>query len=171
MRIYLVGYSYGGKTTIGRQLAALMGMDFVDTDSAIEEKYHTTVPIFFDHYGEQAFRVVERGILHSVACKDNAVIATGGGLPCSGDNMDFIVQSGIAVYFRMTVDEILHRAVKGRKRRPLLYGLDDGQRRETVQKMLDEREPYYMRAQLTVDAEGLTAETLAAQLKSYMSNQ
>ena len=96
MRIYLIGYSYSGKTTLGRELAKLLKYRFFDTDKAIEHKYHTTVPMFFNRYGEQAFRIIERQILQSTDTLDNAVISTGGGTACNDENIKFILEHGIA---------------------------------------------------------------------------
>lgn len=160
MNIYLVGYSYGGKTTLGKQLAHRLGYAFFDTDKAIELKYHVTIPIFFKHYGEQAFRIIERQILHSTADLDNTVIATGGGLPCQGDNMDFILAHGTAVYTQMTVDDVMERLTWARRSRPLLIDKSDDERRQYIAEQLTIRDPYYRRAPLTLPAANANVDEL-----------
>ena len=60
MRIFLTGYMGSGKSTIGRKLAALMGMNFIDLDKYIEERNFKSVPAIFAQEGEQAFREKER---------------------------------------------------------------------------------------------------------------
>ncbi len=160
MNIYLVGYSYGGKTTLGKQLAQRLGYTFFDTDKAIEMKYHVSISIFFKHYGEQAFRIIERQILHSTADLDNTVVATGGGLPCQGDNMDFILAHGTAVYMQMSVDDVMERLTWARRSRPLLANKSDDERRQYIAEQLAVRNPYYQRATLTLPAARANIEEL-----------
>ena len=73
MRIYLVGYMYSGKSTVGRQLAKALGLRFIDTDNLFEERYRTTIPLFFHRYDEAAFRRLEQQVLHSTATMDDVV--------------------------------------------------------------------------------------------------
>ena len=106
MRIYLIGYMYSGKTTVGHKLAVQMGYRWLDLDQMLENTFHTTIPIFFKRYGEEAFRKIEQKLLHSTADLDNVVISTGGGTPCYFDNMQWINQHGISVYFDVTVETL-----------------------------------------------------------------
>ena len=155
MKIYIVGYTYVGKSTYGRQLAAERGMDFLDLDRAFEERYHYTVKRFFATFGEAAFRTLEQQMLHATADLDNVVIATGGGTPCYGDNMDFILAHGTAVYLRMDVDGLVARALASRAPRPAMVGLDEAALRAKITSQFALREPYYLRAPHTVDASAL----------------
>lgn len=115
MRIFLVGYMYSGKTTIGKQLAKKLNISFVDLDQAIEQRYHVSIPVFFNKYGEDAFRILERNVLEIVSDMDDVVISTGGGTPCFGDNMDFILSKGSVVYRKMTSAAILSRESRSKK--------------------------------------------------------
>lgn len=151
MKYYLVGYMYCGKTTFGRKLAEAKGMDYLDLDRAFEARYHYTVPMFFQRFGEAAFRTLETQMLHSTADLDNVVIATGGGTPCYGDNMDFILAHGTAVYLQMPVDALVERALRSRNPRPLMHGLPEPEMRALIERQLKEREPIYLRAPLIVD--------------------
>ena len=151
MKIYLVGYMYCGKSTYGRRLAAERGMDFLDLDRAFEERYHYTVPRFFATFGEEAFRRLEGQLLRSTADLDNVVIATGGGTPCYGDNMDFILAHGTAVYLRMTVDQLVERALRSRNPRPLMQGIDRDGMHAKIETQLKEREPFYRKAPIILD--------------------
>ena len=150
MKYYLVGYMYCGKTTFGRKLAEAKGMDYLDLDRAFEARYHYTVPMFFQRFGEAAFRTLETQMLHSTADLDNVVIATGG-TPCYGDNMDFILAHGTAVYLQMPVDALVERALRSRNPRPLMHGLPEPEMRALIERQLKEREPIYLRAPLIVD--------------------
>lgn len=151
MRYYVVGYMYAGKTTYGRRLAAAKGLEFVDMDALFEERYHYTVPRFFAQFGEAAFRTIERQLLHYTASLDGVVVATGGGTPCFGDNMDYIIQHGTAVYLQLTVEQLYARALASRNPRPLMHGLSPQQIREKIATQLKEREGFYLRAQVIVD--------------------
>ena len=160
MRIYLIGYSYSGKTTLGRQLAKRLGFDFFDTDKALEIKYHTTIPVFFNRYGEKAFRIIERQILQSTADLDNTVVSTGGGTACSDDNISFMLQNGKVVYLQMNVDDILLRLTKSHKTRPMLKGKGPEELKQFITEQLTARLPYYRQAHISVPAFDITAEKL-----------
>lgn len=151
MNYYLVGYMYCGKSTFGRRLAKAKGMDFLDLDRAFEERYHYTVPRFFEQFGEQAFRNLETQLLHSTSRLDNTVIATGGGTPCHSDNMDFILAHGTAVYLKMTVDDIVARALRSHNPRPKLHGLPEDKLRPIIEAQMKEREEVYLRAHIVID--------------------
>lgn len=151
MKYYLVGYMYCGKTTFGRRLAAEQGMGYLDLDRAFEERYHYTVPRFFEAFGETAFRRLETAMLHSTAQLDNVVIATGGGTPSHSGNMDFILQNGTAIYLQMSVDALVERALRSRNPRPLMRGLSPDAMRDKIQSQLKEREPFYLRAPIVLD--------------------
>lgn len=151
MKYYLVGYMYSGKSTFGRRMAAAKGMDYLDLDRAFESRYHYTVPMFFDRFGEQAFRQLETQLLHSTALMDNVVIATGGGTPCHSGNMDFILAHGTAVYLQMPVDALVQRAISSRNPRPLLHGLPKAELQPIIEKQMKEREEVYLRAQIIID--------------------
>lgn len=153
MKYYLVGYMYCGKTTFGRRLAEEKGMDYLDLDRAFEARYHYTVPIFFQRFGEEAFRKLETQMLYSTADLDNVVIATGGGTPCHSGNMDFILAHGTAIYLQMPLDALVQRALRSRNPRPLLRGLAEPELRAAMEPQLKEREPVYLRAPIIVDGE------------------
>lgn len=151
MKIYLIGYTYVGKSTYGRQLAAERGMDFLDLDRAFEERYHYTVDRFFAVFGEAAFRTLERQVLHATADLDNVVVATGGGTPCYADNMDFLLAHGTVIYLRMSVDGLVARASASRAPRPAMKGLDGDALRAKIASQFALREPYYLRAHQVVE--------------------
>lgn len=161
MRIYLIGYSYSGKTTMGRGLAERLGFRFFDTDKALEIKYRTTIPLFFERYGEQAFRIVERQILYSTTELDNVVVSTGGGTACNDDNIAFMLRNGIVVYLQMDVESIMGRLTVSHKKRPILRGKTTAELREYILKHLEARLPYYSQAHITADAKTATPEEIA----------
>lgn len=151
MKYYLVGYMYCGKTTFGRRLAAEKGLEFLDLDRAFEQRYHYTVPRFFEAFGEEAFRRLETQMLHSTADLDNVVVSCGGGTPCHSGNMDFILAHGTAIYLRMSVDDLVARALRSRNPRPKLHGLPEEVLRSEIEAQLKEREPFYSKAPIVLD--------------------
>ena len=142
---------YCGKTTFGRKLAEEKGMDFLDLDQAFEERYHYTVPRFFEVFGEKAFRKLENVVLRDTAELDNVVISCGGGVPCHSDNMDFILAHGTAIYLQMSVDALVARALRSRNPRPKLHGLPEEEMRRRIAAELQKREPVYLRAPIILD--------------------
>ena len=153
MRLYLIGYMYSGKTTIGHKLAVQMGYRWLDLDQMLETTFHTTIPIFFKRYGEDAFRKIEQKLLHSTADLDDVVISTGGGTPCYFDNIQWMNLHGKTIYFDVSVDTLLRRAAQSKKPRPILTGMTDDERSQFIQQQLDQRLPLYQKAQIIFPAD------------------
>lgn len=147
-RIYLIGYMGAGKSRLGKMLAEALGWSFTDLDLFIEEKYAQDIPSLFASRGEEGFRLIEQQALHETAHWQHMVVATGGGAPCYGDNMDFMNRSGETVYLQVAVPELLRRLLspKSQGKRPLLAGLSPSEMEEKIVGMLKQREPYYLRA-------------------------
>jgi shikimate kinase len=135
-----------GKSGIGRKLSKMLHFDFIDLDEMFEERYHISVYDFFEKYGEEYFRKIERKLLLETTEKDMTVISTGGGTPCYIDNMDIIKTAGISIYLRMTADELTRRLKNVKKKRPLLKEKDPAGLSGWVARHLEEREKYYLRA-------------------------
>ncbi len=153
MRLYLIGYMYSGKTTIGHKLAVQMGYRWLDLDQMLETTFHTTIPIFFKRYGEDAFRKIEQKLLHSTADLDDVVISTGGGTPCYFDNIQWMNLHGKTIYFDVSVDTLLRRAAQSKKPRPILTGMTEDERSQFIQQQLDQRLPLYQKAQIIFPAD------------------
>lgn len=149
MKIFLVGYMYCGKSTLGHQLAEHLGYQFADLDTLFEQQLRTSIPVFFAHYGEQAFRIFEQKTLHSTAELDNHVIATGGGTPCFFDNMEWMNQQGTTVFLNPPIETILSRAASSKKVRPILSNKTEEERALFVEQQLQQRLPFYTQAHIT----------------------
>lgn len=128
-----------GKTTVGRQLARALGLDFVDSDREIERHCGVDIPTIFDYEGESGFRRRERAIISELTQRDGIVLATGGGAILDPGNRQDLAQRGVVVYLATTVDEQLRRTRNDRSR-PLLQ---KGDRRATLERLLAERDPLY----------------------------
>ena len=152
-RIFLVGYMGAGKTTVGRDLAKLMGLSFIDLDSYIESRYCKSVSRIFSEKGEEGFRDIERRMLHEVAMFEDVLVATGGGAPCFFDNMAFMNGEGTTVYLRVSVKELAGRLDVCRVTRPVLGGRKGAELEAFVAESLKKREPYYAQASIVFDTE------------------
>jgi shikimate kinase / 3-dehydroquinate synthase len=167
--IVLVGLMGSGKTAIGRRLAQRLGLDFVDSDTEIEQAAGLTIPEIFSRYGEPYFRDGERRVMVRLLAGGPRVIATGGGAFMSDDTRLKIRETGVSVWLKADFD-VLWRRVRKRTHRPLLQNADP----ETMlRKLMDERHPIYAQAEVTVAArEGphdAVVEDVFANLESYLS--
>src|SRR5690349_5397855 len=86
--ISLIGMPGGGKSTVGRQLARRLGVDFIDTDAVIEQRAGISIPELFARDGEPAFRAIETDVLQTVARERQGVLATGGGIVLAPANRE-----------------------------------------------------------------------------------
>lgn len=149
--IILLGYMGAGKTTIGRTLAQLLGIEFYDLDWYIENRQRQRITQLFESRGEEGFRLVERNMLHEVAEFQDIVLSCGGGTPCFYDNMDYINRCGTSVYLHATADVLIRHLRMAKSRRPLLEGKSAEQLALYIQQSLAQREPFYAQARYSVD--------------------
>lgn len=162
MLLFLVGYMGCGKTSIGRRLARRLGVAFTDTDALVEQAEGACVADLFRYEGEAYFRRRERdAVERTLAEGGDRVVSTGGGLPCWEDNMERLNKAGTTVYIRRPATQIAARlSPYGRRKRPRLQGLDDGELRAYMTRNMAEREPFYLLARHTLDGEHLSDDEL-----------
>lgn len=167
MRIYLIGLPGSGKTTLGKELAALLHLQFVDLDDLIIEKEGASIGDVFDQKGEDYFRKVEREVLYASAKLENVVIATGGGTPCFFDNMEFILRNGHSIFLNVPVEAIVSRLMADEKvqSRPLVRGKSTPELQAYMQGVLTKRMPYYLRSELVMEGDALDAAAVAAAIQ------
>jgi shikimate kinase len=165
MKIFLVGFMGCGKSTKAKQLANLLECPVIDIDAVIVEEQGMSVADYFTANGEAAFRQLENEILKSFDYPDTCVVATGGGLPCYFDNMEWMNQSGITVYLEMTPPQLVSR-LHNRDKRPLLRGMDDEQLLTFIIRKLEERNVFYHQAQLVINAFDLNPKELLEEIKA-----
>ncbi|MDP4240683.1 MAG: shikimate kinase [Bacteroidota bacterium] len=153
-RIFLIGYMGSGKTTVGQLLATKLGYSFIDMDTHIESKLFKSVSQIFAELGEQQFRLLEHQCLHEIAEFNNAVISTGGGVPCFFDNMKYMNEHGITIYLKLTAEELTER-LEGfqANKRPLLAGKKGKELYQFIAEGLAKREPFYSQATYYVSGE------------------
>lgn len=154
-RVFLIGYSGAGKTTLGRAFSKKYNLDFIDLDWFIEQRFHKSINELFDERGEMGFRNLERQMLHEVGEFENVIISCGGGTPCFFDNMDYMLSTGKVVFLEPTEAALFRRLKVARDSRPLLRGKSDEELLETIRKSVNERLPFYSRAHYTLMSDKL----------------
>ncbi|KLI63067.1 shikimate kinase [Aurantiacibacter marinus] len=149
--LVLVGMMGVGKSTVGRKLAATMGMDFTDADDEIVEAANMSVAEVFDKFGEDYFRDGERRVIARLMEESGSgsVIATGGGAFLQPETRDLILQQGVAIWLDAELETLVER-VSRNDRRPLLR---TGDIPAKVAKMKAEREHAYSQAPIHVKSD------------------
>lgn len=171
MLIFLVGFMGSGKTTLGRPLATRLNCDFIDLDRAIETGEGRTISDIFATDGEAHFRALERKYLEEVIAQyKTAVISTGGGTPCFGDNMALMNASGITVYLKIAPRMLANRLLAAKVRRPLVEGKSPDELLRYIEETLTERETYYGQANVVVGNPSRDVSQLMMILEPYLSN-
>ena len=138
-RIFLIGPMGSGKTTVGRQLARRLGMDFLDLDLELQSRCGVEVSVIFEIEGESGFRERESALLDELSRRDNLVLGTGGGSVLSETNRRMLAERGLVVYLQTSIDQQLRRLERD-KQRPLLQAPD---RRQRLTELAEARNPLY----------------------------
>ena len=154
-RIFLTGYMGAGKTTLGRALAAEMGIPFIDLDHYIEKRHCKTIAQLFAEKGEEGFREIERRMLHEVGEFEDVIISTGGGTPCFFDNIEYMNALGTTVYLDVPVERLHIRLSIAKAKRPLIKDKNDEELMAFITEQLAKRAPHYCKAQYSFRADRL----------------
>lgn len=169
MRIILLGMPLCGKTSVGKRLAKILDLKFIDTDTVFEQCNNIRISEFFKTHTEGEFRLLERQTLFSVIKEENCVISVGGGLPCFFDNMDLILQNFVSVYLYLAEGVILSRLKNNKCLRPLLLFDNDTDTMLNIHSLLQEREPFYNRANIKINSQGIDIKKLVVLIKEQES--
>lgn len=145
--LFLVGMMGSGKSSIGRRLARIYSMPFVDADREIEKAGGGDICYLFQRYGEQDFRRVEERIMNRLLNAKKCILASGGGAFMSAQTRQIVSQKAVSVFLDAHVDTIVRNTV-GRTHRPLL-NVDNP--KEVIRTLLDSRRPFYEQADIRVE--------------------
>lgn len=154
-----------GKTTLGARLASKLSYSFIDLDKKIEEEAGMSIKEYFQRYGENTFRELEKNVLQSAKYPENVVIATGGGAPCFFDNIDWMNKNGITIYLSMQPAVLASRLEKGKEERPLIKDLGRKELVDFIASRLEHRNPFYKKAEYIMEGADLTASKIISFLK------
>ncbi|MGC8468468.1 MAG: 3-dehydroquinate synthase [Acetobacteraceae bacterium] len=144
--LVLVGLMGAGKTSIGRRLAARLGLPFRDADIEIEAAAGCSISEFFERFGEQAFRDGEKRVIRRLLAGDPVVLATGGGAFMDPDTRALMREFATTIWLDCPIP-VLSERVAGRAHRPLLTGTDPA---ETLARLSAARGTVYAEADLTI---------------------
>ena len=169
MNIALIGMMGSGKSTVAKLIVnKLEGFSFVDTDEEIIKSQKISINEIFERYGEKTFRTIETEQLKDVLKNDNQVIATGGGIVISKDNLNLLLNKSVLIYLKAEPEELYNR-VKNNKERPLL---NDCNIKEKIINLLEQREDKYNKANFTIDTTHKTPDIIVKEIieKIYGKN-
>ena len=154
--IFLVGPMGAGKSTIGRQLAQQLNMEFYDSDQENEKRTGADVE------GEEGFRDREEKVINELTEKQGIVLATGGGSVKSRETRNRLSARGVVVYLETTIEKQLARTQRDKKR-PLLHV--ETPPREVLEALANERNPLYEEiADVTIRTDDQSAKVVANQI-------
>jgi len=163
--LFLVGPMGAGKSAVGRQLARLMHMDFVDSDDEIEHRTGVDIPFIFEKEGEEGFRKREAKIIEELSVRQGIVLATGGGAVMDSRNRSYLGARGFVIYLHTTVEQQLDRTKRGRNR-PLL---DNKDRKAVIAELMEIRDPLYREiSDLIVKTDGRLVREVAAEIRDTL---
>jgi shikimate kinase len=152
--VVLVGMMGAGKSSIGRRLAARLGIPFVDADAEIERAAGMTIPEIFEKHGEPYFRAGEARVIARLLDNGPQVLATGGGAVLDQHTRDLIQIKGVSVWLKADLDVLMKRT-KRRNDRPLA---------EKIKDLLPTREPLYALADITVQSRDEPHDTIVDEI-------
>jgi shikimate kinase len=169
--VALVGLMGAGKSAIGRRLAHRLGLPFVDADDEIERAAGCSISEFFERYGEIEFRNGERRVIARLLDGEPHVLSTGGGAYVDPATRALMREKALTVWLRADLDVLFDR-VKKRTHRPLLR---EGNPREVLGRLMDQRYPIYAEADLVVESTAQPADRTTEQvieaLRRHLSPQ
>jgi len=151
-RVLLVGFMGAGKSRVGRQAAGLLDWDFVDFDAEIEREEGVSIARIFQERGEEVFREVESRVGTRLLSLDRVVLSSGGGWPVLPGRMEALDTETLSVWLRVSPSTAVRR-ISGPAARPRpLLAVDDPL--AEAERLLTQREPFYRKARVHLNANG-----------------
>ena len=172
--LFLIGFMGSGKSWLSKRLSEQEGIPRYDLDEEIEREQGVSIGDYFSLHGEDAFRRTERDVLERLCERIQqsagpeslrtgrpfAIVSTGGGTPCFGDNMEWMNANGTTVWIDTPKEILLDRLKRGREHRPLIRELDDPSLEAFVEDLSLRRRPFYAKAQVRWEGQGKGNETV-----------
>jgi shikimate kinase len=164
--IVLVGMMGVGKSSIGRRLAARLGVPFVDADSEIEKAAGMSIADIFARHGEADFRSGEARVIARLLDGGPQVLATGGGAVMNADTRVAIKAKGVSIWLSAEFDVLMRRINKRKNDRPMLQTADP---EATLRELLVAREPAYAQADLTVQSREVPHDAIVSEIMTALA--
>ena len=165
--IVLVGMMGAGKSSIGRRVALRLGIPFIDADAEIEKAAGMSISDIFAIRGEAEFRAGETRVIARLLESGPQVLATGGGAFVNPETRAAVAAKGISIWLKADFDVLLKR-IRRRHDRPLLKTEDPG---ATLRKLMQERDPIYALADLTVQSRDVLHDKIVDEIVSGLAGQ
>ena len=165
--IVLMGFMGTGKTTVGKLLAARLGLEFLDMDLLIEERAAKPISRIFAEEGEPHFRKLERDLVQELARRSGLVIGCGGGVVLNPDNVTDYSRSGLIVCLTATPEVIFERTARERHR-PLL---EEQNRMQRIVDLLDKRRTLYAAIPHQIDTVTQTPDQVAGKIAELYTRE
>jgi shikimate kinase len=165
--IVLIGMMGAGKSSIGRRLASELGIPFVDADAEIEKAAKMSIPDMFESKGEAYFRAGEARVIARLLDCGGQVLATGGGAFMNEQTRALVREKGISIWLKADLDVLLRR-IKRRADRPLLK---TGDPVATLTQLLEQRDPVYAGADLTIESRDVPHETIMTEIIAALAEK
>ena len=167
--VYFTGFMATGKSKIGELTAKSLGWKFIDTDKYIEELEGMSISDIFVHHGEQYFRTKELDVIRELSQTTCHVIALGGGAIMNPQIVEIVKSAGTLVRLWAPV-EVISERISRKDTRPLMSGLNDEQRMEKIREMLKIREPFYTKADISIESsEDQPVHDTVKKIKNYVT--
>jgi shikimate kinase len=164
--IVLVGMMGVGKSSIGRRLAARLGIPFVDADTEIEKAAGMSIADIFARHGEADFRSGEARVIARLLDGGPQVLATGGGAVMNADTRAAIKAKAVSIWLSAEFDVLMRRINKRKNDRPMLQTADPA---ATLRELLVVREPFYAKADLTVQSREAPHDAIVSEIMTALA--
>jgi shikimate kinase len=165
--LVLVGMMGAGKSSIGRKLAQRLNLPFVDADTEIERAASMSITDIFAKHGEPYFRAGEARVIARLLDGGPQVLATGGGAFMNPQSREAIRVKGVSVWLKADYDVLMKR-IKRRNDRPMLKTEDPG---ETLRQLMQERDPVYAEADVTVHSRDVPHELIIGEIIAVVAQR
>jgi shikimate kinase len=156
MRYFVIGFMGSGKTYWANQWGSAFHLPVYDLDAEIEKISGKTIPVIFKEEGEEAFRKMERKVLHTFFQKDGFILSCGGGTPCFFDNMKQMNKQGVTIYLDGTPHQLAERLRNEKETRPLIKEVPDELLESFIAQKLSSRLDWYSMAMYHLPAQHVT---------------
>lgn len=164
MTVFLCGFMGCGKTTVGKELAKILGASYIDSDDYIVRETGLSIPEIFDKFGEPHFRKIEADTIAQLSLK-KGVVACGGGAMLNPQTAETARKNGIVIFLDVPF-EVCYERISGDTNRPIVMSST----KEQLKQRFDDRYPLYKaHSSFTVDANKspvMLAKEIAGLIKS-----